>query len=92
MLMMEIADPERISSTLAAFVAGGAESSLVAMLCQLFAAAGEQRDVIQGEVTQEKSIIYCLHIRMLRIRNQLLVFAATYPTVSPQAPTALGWR
>ena len=90
--MMEIADPERISSALAAFVAGGAESALVVMLCQLFAAAGEQRDVIQGEVTQEKPSIYRLHIRMLRIRNQLLVFAATYPTVSPQAPTTLGWR
>jgi hypothetical protein len=92
MLMMEIADPERISSALAAFVAGGAESALVAMLCQLFAAAAEQRDVIQGEVTQEKSNMYCVHIRKLRIRNQFLVFAATYPTVSPRAPTALGWR
>ncbi|WP_341316536.1 hypothetical protein WN982_34780 [Paraburkholderia sp. IMGN_8] len=50
--MMEIVDPERTSSALAAFVAGGAESALAAMLCQLFAAASEQRDVIQGEVTQ----------------------------------------
>ncbi|MDW3688940.1 hypothetical protein RA280_45950 [Cupriavidus sp. CV2] len=89
--MMEITRTERISSALAAFVArGGAERGLVAALCRLFAAAGEHRDIIQGEVTQEKSIKYCLHIRMLRIRNQLLVFAATNSTVSPQATTALG--
>jgi hypothetical protein len=46
--MMDLADSERISSALATFVAGGAESALVAMLCQLLAAAGEQRDVIRG--------------------------------------------
>jgi hypothetical protein len=58
----------------------GAESALVAMLGQLFAAAGEQRDVIHGEVTHEKSNMCCVHSRKFRIRNQLLVFTATYPT------------
>ena len=29
---------------------------------------------------------------MLRIRNQLQVFAAPYPTMSLQAPTVSGWR
>ena len=90
--MMEIADPERISSALAAFVVGAPKARLSPCYVSSLPQQGSNGMSSKARSRRKSRSYTCVHVRMLRIRNQLLVFAATYPTVSPKAPAALGWR